>query len=148
MLASESDAEWFRDVVRTLTQESISRADVGRLLGLNASYVSKVARGERHAVRQATVEDVVRRLQHRRPVVGEIAGELLARRHPVARFAEAGEHFKHAAEVTHPAAPHAKWALSLYRECQRDAEGDPWFEPGGAERRFIARLREYAGGGE
>lgn len=45
----------------------------------------------------------------------------------------------------HPAKPHARWALDLYRECQRDAEGDPWYEPGGAERRLIAKLREYAG---
>lgn len=45
----------------------------------------------------------------------------------------------------HAHAPKARWALELYRECQRDAEGDPWHEPGGAERRFIARLREYAG---
>lgn len=68
-------------------------------------------------------------------------------------FAEAGAHFKHAADARrfpveppeHPAKSHARWALDLYRECQRDAEGDPWHEPGGAERRFIARLREYAG---
>lgn len=69
------------------------------------------------------------------------------------QFAEAGAHFKHAADVgrfpaeppDHPAKPHARWALELYRECQRDAEADPWHEPGGAERRFIARLRGYAG---
>lgn len=68
-------------------------------------------------------------------------------------FAEAGERFKMAADAgrfaveppDHPAKPHARWALDLYRECQRDAEGDPWHEPGGAERRFIAKLREYAG---
>lgn len=42
----------------------------------------------------------------------------------------------------------ARWALRLYRECQRDAAADPWWEPGGAERRFIAKLREYAGEAE
>lgn len=40
---------------------------------------------------------------------------------------------------------HAQWALDLYKSCIEDAEADPWFEPGGAERRFIAKLREYAG---
>lgn len=42
----------------------------------------------------------------------------------------------------------ARWALALYRECQRDAAADPWWEPGGAERRFLAKLREYAGEAE
>jgi hypothetical protein len=42
----------------------------------------------------------------------------------------------------------SQWALRLYRQCQKDAERDPWWEPGGAERRFLAKLREYAGDAE
>lgn len=141
MLASESDAEWFRGVVRVLAGD-MSRAAIGRLLGLNASYVSKVARGERHAVRQATIEDVARRLR----VSGRPDSvELVARRYVARGLAEADAGRFPVEPPDHPAQPHARWALDLYRECQRDAEADPWHEPGGAERRFIAKLREYAG---
>lgn len=61
-LASDSQAERFRALVQQLAREEGSRASVGRLLGLNASYVSKIVRGERHSVRESTLRDVARRL--------------------------------------------------------------------------------------
>jgi transcriptional regulator with XRE-family HTH domain len=62
MLGSKIASERFTSLVRQLVKEEGSRAAVARRLGLNASYVSKLVRGEVHGVRESTLRDVANRL--------------------------------------------------------------------------------------
>lgn len=129
---------------------------VAKRLGMDRSYFAKLLSGERMLGWAAA--------QRISEAVGMRAAFFADERHGVSwreyqvgtqpsaarQFVEAGVQAADAGRFPveppdHPAKPHARWALDLYRECQRDAEGDPWHEPGGAERRFITRLREYAG---
>ncbi|MCB9632921.1 MAG: transcriptional regulator [Sandaracinus sp.] len=62
MLGSKAAGERFAALVRQLVEEEGSRAAVARMLDLNASYISKVVRGEVHGVRESTLRDVAARL--------------------------------------------------------------------------------------
>lgn len=152
----------FSDLVGQLREEEGGavrgwQSRVASRIGMDRSYFAKLLSGER-MLGWAAARRVSDALGMRYAYFADERPNVAWREYEAValRFAEAGAHFKHAADARrfpveppeHPAKSHARWALELYRECQRDAEADPWHEPGGAERRFIARLREYAGGGE
>lgn len=140
----------FSDLVGQLREEEGGavrgwQSRVASRIGMDRSYFAKLLSGER-MLGWAAARRVSDALGMRYAYFADERPNVAWREYEAValRFAEAGAHFKHAADAGERPA-HARWALDLYRECQRDAEADPWHEPGGAERRFIAKLREYAG---